>query len=214
MRVTLRGEPSIDLNNNGALFVIDGVPMFTLRRPEPRRGAYAIDYGNGTGDANPEDIENITVLKGPAATASTVRRPPTAPHHHDEIRRGQDGSTGDLHVEFRGRSDQLLARFPVCLRPGSGPAKGNDGFHYGDPMARAAIRPTCRRRGPQMDGTPISITTRAAARLASMKRRAHQDAVPVSRGNWLSKFFQTDGWRPTRCRKPARSTRTMRSVFR
>ncbi|MFR8224521.1 MAG: TonB-dependent receptor plug domain-containing protein [Alistipes shahii] len=28
MRVTLRGESSIDLNNNGALFVIDGVPMF------------------------------------------------------------------------------------------------------------------------------------------------------------------------------------------
>lgn len=31
--------------------------------------AYAIDYGDGTGDINPDDIENITVLKGPAATA-------------------------------------------------------------------------------------------------------------------------------------------------
>ena len=28
-----------------------------------------IDYGDGTGDINPEDIENVTVLKGPAATA-------------------------------------------------------------------------------------------------------------------------------------------------
>ncbi len=71
-RVTLRGESSVDFSNNTALFVVDGVPMYNHATQSDAGGegsAYAIDYGDGTGDINPEDIENITVLKGPAATA-------------------------------------------------------------------------------------------------------------------------------------------------
>ena len=71
-RVTLRGESSVDFNNNTALFVVDGVPMYNQATQSDAGGegsAYAIDYGDGSGDINPEDIENITVLKGPAATA-------------------------------------------------------------------------------------------------------------------------------------------------
>ncbi len=73
MRVTLRGESSADLSNNGALFVIDGVPMYNTSTASSASNdgssAYAIDYGDGTSDINPDDIESITVLKGPAATA-------------------------------------------------------------------------------------------------------------------------------------------------
>lgn len=72
MRVTLRGESSVDLSNNAALFVIDGVPMFNTSTSSTAGGddsTFAIDYGDGTSDVNPDDIENITVLKGPAATA-------------------------------------------------------------------------------------------------------------------------------------------------
>lgn len=72
MRVTLRGESSVDLANNSALFVIDGVPMFNTSTSSTAGGdesSFAIDYGDGTSDVNPDDIENITVLKGPAATA-------------------------------------------------------------------------------------------------------------------------------------------------
>lgn len=72
MRVTLRGESSVDLANNSALFVIDGVPMFNTSTSSTAGGddsTFSIDYGDGTGDVNPDDIENITVLKGPAATA-------------------------------------------------------------------------------------------------------------------------------------------------
>lgn len=71
-RVTLRGESSVDFTNNTALFVVDGVPMYNQATQSDAGGegsAYAIDYGDGTGDVNPEDIESITVLKGPAATA-------------------------------------------------------------------------------------------------------------------------------------------------
>ena len=71
-RVTLRGESSADFSNNTALFVIDGVPMYNTATTSDSGGegsSYAIDYGNGTGDLNPDDIASISVLKGPAATA-------------------------------------------------------------------------------------------------------------------------------------------------
>ena len=71
-RVTLRGESSADFSNNEALFVVDGVPMFNTATTSDAGGDgdnFAIDYGNGTADINPEDIESVTVLKGPAATA-------------------------------------------------------------------------------------------------------------------------------------------------
>ena len=73
VRVTLRGESSVNLGNNTALFVIDGVPMSNSTNAMGG-SAYdnpdaSVDYGNGAADINPEDIENISVLKGPAATA-------------------------------------------------------------------------------------------------------------------------------------------------
>jgi len=67
-RVVLRGEKSIGGNNN-ALIVIDGVPMNNSSRDLGRDERSQIDFGNRGNDVNPEDIESITVLKGPAAAA-------------------------------------------------------------------------------------------------------------------------------------------------
>ncbi|MBP5539933.1 MAG: SusC/RagA family TonB-linked outer membrane protein [Bacteroidales bacterium] len=71
MRVTVRGESSADLENNTALFVVDGVPMYnTATASDTGEGSTInIDYGNGTADIDPENIESVTVLKGAAATA-------------------------------------------------------------------------------------------------------------------------------------------------
>jgi TonB-linked SusC/RagA family outer membrane protein len=72
-RITLRGESSLNLDNNQALIIIDGVPVsskitgtgFTshLSADSP------VDFGSDISDLNPDDIEKITVLKGPGATA-------------------------------------------------------------------------------------------------------------------------------------------------
>lgn len=67
-RVVLRGEKSIGGNNN-ALIVIDGIPVSNGSRLAGRNTLSQIDYGNRGNDVNPEDIESITVLKGPAAAA-------------------------------------------------------------------------------------------------------------------------------------------------
>lgn len=72
VRVTLRGESSLSHDNNEALFVVDGVPIgseMTATGGANDSDDAPIDYGNGIGDLNPDDIESVSVLKGPAATA-------------------------------------------------------------------------------------------------------------------------------------------------
>jgi TonB-linked SusC/RagA family outer membrane protein len=74
MRVTLRGDQSLNYGSNGALFVVDGVPITSGTTSTGGNANYAngdapIDFGNGANDINPEDVESITVLKGAAATA-------------------------------------------------------------------------------------------------------------------------------------------------
>jgi TonB-linked SusC/RagA family outer membrane protein len=67
-RVVLRGEKSITGNNN-ALIVVDGVPINNDNRLVGQSNLEQIDFGNRGNDINPEDIESVTVLKGPAAAA-------------------------------------------------------------------------------------------------------------------------------------------------
>jgi TonB-linked SusC/RagA family outer membrane protein len=68
-RVTIRGERSVDLNKNQPLFVIDGVPISNGFTGASGRGNLEVDFGNGAGFVNPDDIESMTVLKGAAAAA-------------------------------------------------------------------------------------------------------------------------------------------------
>ncbi|WP_435133902.1 SusC/RagA family TonB-linked outer membrane protein [Formosa sp. A9] len=73
-QIVLRGYSSFDLQQNYALVVVDGVPVNTEMTTSGSSSAYMgedspIDYGNGISDLNLDDIENITVLKGPNASA-------------------------------------------------------------------------------------------------------------------------------------------------
>ncbi len=65
-KVTIRGNSTF--RDNQALFVIDGIPIdnSTFGAPDLWGG---IDYGSGASDINPDDIESVTVLKGPNAAA-------------------------------------------------------------------------------------------------------------------------------------------------
>ena len=76
-KITLRGNGSIQPESNNALIIVDGVPINTGGTTSGVGNAYGagsgndvpIDFGNGISDLNPEDIESITVLKGPGAAA-------------------------------------------------------------------------------------------------------------------------------------------------
>ena len=68
--IVLRGAKSLT-GNNQALFVIDGVPFDNSNNNAAYQdqGYGGYDYGNAAADMNPDDIANIQVLKGAAATA-------------------------------------------------------------------------------------------------------------------------------------------------
>ena len=67
-RVVMRGPKSIEQSNQ-ALYVIDGVPV-TNRNNGETGSIYSNPPGSeGIADLNPEDIESISVLSGPAAAA-------------------------------------------------------------------------------------------------------------------------------------------------
>jgi TonB-linked SusC/RagA family outer membrane protein len=68
-RVSIRGERSVDINKNQPLYVIDGVPISNSITGASGRGNMDVDFGNGAGFVNPDDIESMSVLKGPAAAA-------------------------------------------------------------------------------------------------------------------------------------------------
>lgn len=66
-RVLLRGNTEMT-GNNQPLYVIDGVPLDNTNFGSAGvEGGY--DLGDGISAINPDDIENMTVLKGPAASA-------------------------------------------------------------------------------------------------------------------------------------------------
>jgi len=66
-RVIIRGNASLN-GNNQPLYVIDGVPYDNSNQGASGQWGGA-DYGDGLSNINPDDIENIQVLKGVAATA-------------------------------------------------------------------------------------------------------------------------------------------------
>ena len=68
-RVVMRGPKSISQSNQ-ALYVIDGVPINNRSNGDQSSSIYATQPGGeGISDINPEDIESVSVLSGPAAAA-------------------------------------------------------------------------------------------------------------------------------------------------
>ena len=70
-KITIRGESSF--TNNNPLFVVDGVPInnnsLVNNVDDDANGFQAVDFGNGAMEVNPDDIESMSVLKGPSAAA-------------------------------------------------------------------------------------------------------------------------------------------------
>ncbi len=76
-RISLRGDASMNPDGNYALVVVDGVPINNSMATSGVGSAYGagsgndipVDFGNAVSDLNPDDIQSISVLKGPGATA-------------------------------------------------------------------------------------------------------------------------------------------------
>ncbi|KAB1064525.1 SusC/RagA family TonB-linked outer membrane protein [Salibacter halophilus] len=68
--VVIRGQTSLT-GNNQALFVVNGVPITNgmFSSGDGLNGSSTIDFGNAAQVINPDNIESMSVLKGPAAAA-------------------------------------------------------------------------------------------------------------------------------------------------
>lgn len=76
VRITLRGQNSLDLDKGEPLVVIDGVPVLSgmvgnngLSYGATGNTETPVDYGNALSEINPDDIKEVTVLRGPSAAA-------------------------------------------------------------------------------------------------------------------------------------------------
>lgn len=71
--IVLRGNKSFDLDNNAALIVVDGIVVSNKVSSNGGGANLAsespVDFGSAVADINADDIENVTILKGPGATA-------------------------------------------------------------------------------------------------------------------------------------------------
>lgn len=72
-RITIRGDKSLNINNNGPLFIVDGIPInnnvYGVGSSATTQEDLPTDYGNGASEINQENIESVNVLKGAAASA-------------------------------------------------------------------------------------------------------------------------------------------------
>jgi TonB-linked SusC/RagA family outer membrane protein len=74
-KIVLRGENSLN-GNSEALIVVDGVVISSSSGQQTGTGSTSylqgespVDFGTSLNDINPEDIESVSVLKGPGASA-------------------------------------------------------------------------------------------------------------------------------------------------
>ncbi|MGO4293960.1 SusC/RagA family TonB-linked outer membrane protein [Chitinophaga sp. RAB17] len=124
-KVILRGNKS-GLGSNQALYVIDGVPMNNTLTNQPTSvygGNLAYDGGDPISNLNPEDIENISVLKGASAAALY----------------GSQGANGVIIVTTKsGKAGRTLINFSSGFNITQAAYKPEFQDHYGSTSQGAA----------------------------------------------------------------------------
>lgn len=141
-RVILRGSTEMT-GNNQPLYVVDGVPLDNTNFGSAgTSGGY--DLGDGISSINPDDIESMSVLKGPAASALYGSR---ASHGVILITTKKADGKGKFSVEYNGTLtiDKQLSKW-------------NDiqqvyGMGSGGTYSIDAISNTNKSWGPKADGS-------------------------------------------------------------
>ena len=196
-KITLRGQNSITNSNNEPLYVIDGIPIdnSNFSSATLNRGYGGYDYGNAAQDINPDDIAEISVLKG--ATAAGIygyRAANGAIIITTKTGRGAKGFSWNASSNTTFESPLRLPEYQNTWGQGFGgtscdsikntPAYATCGFSYVDGNYGGVNDGVDESWGPRLDGTPryqYSYTTPGAAELRPWV--AHPDNV--------KSFFQT-----------------------
>ena len=144
-RVVLRGNRSIS-GNNQPLYVVDGVPI--------QNSMFFTTYGEGGGmtssdgisNINPDDIESVTVLKGPSATALYGTRASNGAIliTTKKGKAGQQGLGVEYSLNYSVESPVILTKFQNV---------------YGQGTAGTYVKNTEFDWGPKMDGRMVAHWT-------------------------------------------------------
>lgn len=141
-RVILRGSTEMT-GNNQPLYVIDGVPLDNTNFGSASTYG-GFDLGDGISSINPDDIESMSVLKGPAAAALYGSR---ASHGVILITTKKAGKKEKFSVEYNGTLtfDTQLAKWNDIQETYG---MGSNGTYSID-----AVSNTNKSWGPKADGT-------------------------------------------------------------
>ena len=202
-RVTLRGESSADFTNNEALFVVDGVPMFNTSTTTDAGGDgndFVADFGNGTADINPEDIESVTVLKGPAATA--LYGSSAANGAILITTKSADKQKSKLNLTFSSSVTFYSVNTSPDLQYVYGQGNKQNYYHYtggtlDDPDSIVGLtgQADINSFGPKMDGTPYYQYYNESKGIGGSINESGdfvRERTPfISYGDWFKDFFET-----------------------
>lgn len=159
-KIILRGENNLT-GDNEALIVVDGVVISQSSGRRTANGgesAYGTssdmmpaDYGSGINDINPEDIESVTVLKGPGASALYGQRGANGAvlitTKSGSAKKKGIGITVNSNVAFEEPN-----RWPdLQYEYGQGTA-GSNYYSYGDGPDGISTSGTSSAYGPKFDG--------------------------------------------------------------
>lgn len=156
-KIILRGENNLT-GDNDALIVVDGVVINNSsgRSTGTGNSAYLgedspVDFGNGLNDINPDDIETISVLKGPGASALY----------------GQRGANGAVIITTKSGKPRVkgvgitvnsntaieqISRWPEYQYEYGSGTEGVKHFSWGTTADGASTRSSSVAWGPKFDG--------------------------------------------------------------
>lgn len=159
--IIIRGQNSITQNNQ-PLFIVDGVAISNANRGgAPFVGTNtSFDYGNAVSDLNPDDIETLSVLKGPNAAALYGSR---AANGVILITTRRGGNTGgrirtEINTNLTFDDFSVFPKFQNLYGQGSGGA-----FEWRDGNYGGTNDGTDESWGPRLDGRLICQFTSPGA---------------------------------------------------
>ena len=200
-RITIRGESSF--TNNNPLFVVDGIVINNAtvvnRVNDDANGFQEIDFGNGAGEINPDDVASVSVLKGPSAAALYGTRASNGVI----LITTKDGSSAGkgIGVSF---NSTFYAEQPFQLPQFQNSyGQGNSGaFKYGDGLGGGVNDNITYSYGPKLDAgllipqydSPVTLPNGQVVRGADTRLYSGLPITPtpfVSHPNNLRDFYRT-----------------------
>ncbi|CAM4088866.1 SusC/RagA family TonB-linked outer membrane protein [Zobellia roscoffensis] len=154
-RVLIRGVTSLS-SDNQPLYVLDGLPLLSNRSLSESlftSSSGSSDLGNPLSDINPNDIENISILKGASATALYGARGANGVIMitTKKGKSGQKGWGASISTSTTFQSALILPE--PQLRYGQG---NNGEYSYVDGNGAGVNETDTRLWGPEYNGQPIS----------------------------------------------------------